>query len=62
MTEKECCVLEAIAGRICIEVAMAVEKKDDSSKALDHLAIAQEALVALRYKLFQKTHISGTCG
>lgn len=60
MTEKEECVIRAIASRVCVEVSMAAENKDNTSKALDHLETAQKALEALRYKLWNTTHISGT--
>jgi len=62
MTDKECCVIDAMAGRVCVEVSLAVEKRGNTSKALEHLETAQKALEALRYKIFQTSHVSGTRG
>ena len=62
MTEKGECVVAALAGRVRLEVDMAVEHKGEPSKALEHLETAQKALDALRYRIFQETHVSGTRG
>lgn len=60
MNEVGECVITAIASRVKMEIDVVLSLKHSPSRAMGHIEEAQKALDALRYRMFQEVHVSGS--